>query len=400
MSLIYAQVTGNLIYFLADTFSESSIGKAQNWFAEPLIKIMQLGEYVFAYAGNSILAAQCLQANYVHEANVLLQTLCQSSSQGEVDYAICKISSKHLWFVKDGELQERASGYLGSKQGFELFQKHRNTNSQISSTEMHVTELPDGLSENESEAYSRSLSAFKAALIDTDGTFGGIAIPYVLSELKCGYGTYTSVYRGPLEESEVPLFGASTVQHQDSHRGAYRVEVWGDKSALAIYLPDAMTGRVFASMDGGASSTVYHQIDGYDFTDLARDACCGDGGVSTWQSWPHAANKVRQYLFQQKFDRVQSRLREIEGTIISSLRGRNPEGLIRGEIGIDFISELSAYGVLRLNIDVINCISTLFELRYQYYDALNQFDFRDSCQRQLATWQATVAAISLELRLK
>jgi hypothetical protein len=399
MSLVYAQRTGNIVYFLADTFSEiTRTGVTCNWFAEPLIKIIQRGDFVFAYAGNSYIAIQTIGAISSNGLDPAISTLCASSSSGQVDYAVCHIPSKRLLFIKEGSAGESSTGYLGSKQGFENFQRHRCAGSDDNQTQMHIVRLVNQINQEENASYTRSLSAFRTALIDTDGTFGGIAIPYVISDEICAYGTYTSVYRGQLREAEMPISEYGDVPHQDMYRGGYCVEVWGSKSALAVYLTGAMTGHIFSSSsETFPSHRSITQVDGYDFSDVANAAGCGEQGISTWKNWQNAARNARKSLIGRDFDKAQKRLAHMEEEVVATLNGMNSNLPKKIAVNDNLISELRAARAITLSVDVINCISVLLELRHEVQNASGDAQKHDFCLQQLVTWRALVERLAIKL---
>jgi hypothetical protein len=400
MTLIYARRTGDLVYFLADTFSEEGgTAKKFNWFSEPIIKIIRRCDVVMSFSGNSHLAQKCISSINGENLEAAVSALCQSSSSREVDYAICHVPTKRLMFIRDGLVEERMSGYLGSKSGFEALQKHKIEKPQQNHGQLHILQLVDDAEKTANEDYSGSLSAFKAALIDSDGTFGGVAISYVVSTSKSEYGTYTSIYRGPISESEMPLSGWGTVPHQDTQHGAYRVEVWGSSAAMAIYFPDASLGHIFSNLEeANIEPKILRQTDGYDFTDEAVAAGCGVGGVATWKSWQNASYKAKQNLISKDFTRAQRRIEEIEKSIAVALSGRNPNKEIN--IDLDIVSSLQSCGSLPFTVDIINSITTLSELKLGYFEAVNDTVNRDFCSRQYATWKSWAEAILVEIQFK
>ena len=394
MSLIYARRTGNLVYFLADTFSEEGItGISYNWFSEPILKIFRRTDVVVAFSGNSHLAQKCILSFSGEKLEDAISALCQSSASSAVDYAICHIPTNRLFFIENGKSDERDNGYLGSISGFEIFQKEKLEPSQLEQTYMHIHQYVDDVEATANEDCASNLQAFKAALINSDRTFGGIAILYVVANSKSKFGTYASVYRGPLIESEMPLSGSSAMAFQDVHRGGYQVAVWGSATSLAIYFPDNGPGHIFQCIQNVCiEPRTFQQVDGYDFNDEAIAAGCGNEGISTWQNWRTAFRNAMKHLNLKKFDIVERRIDDIKETITNMLRGRNPDKEIN--IGSNFLESLHSCGKLVIPFDMANCITAHFELKINYFEAVNNTLKRDLTYRQYVTWNALLGDLT------
>lgn len=364
MTLVIAKSTESHFYFLADTYSEvPSTGQSFNWFTEPMVKIIRVNEkYVIAFAGNSHLAQECIkQVKENHEVNILEHALSShQNSDQEVDYIIGEIASKKLYFVKNGKLQALPAGFIGSKSGFEKFQENLANQTQTEdNVHIKVIRQPEGLLKKEAQNYSANLDAFRHTLMENDGTCGGFAVTYVISDEFEGYSPYCTIYRGnlnPEEMAETERF--VTVNHQDPYYGGFIISFWGTECTFALFYPFAGFGLTYTGFSEiGIECNTHSSIDGYDFIDLSKELDCGHNAILTWKHWAIEYDKFHKALSAGNLDLAHRYVRMIGAEVLKQLNNNGnghlteiDSGLFKGvlsiiplTVDIEFLNMTTAY---------------------------------------------------------
>ncbi|MEP0565217.1 MAG: hypothetical protein ABJC64_12500, partial [Paracoccaceae bacterium] len=264
MTLVVAQKTDDCILLFADTFSLDNWRKEKiNWFTSPRKKIFHLSdEIVIAFAGNPYLIRQILEQNK-HSPITSLNDLSDIwDGNPETDlFVVCRQSCQ-LFKLSDSGIQEVAASYIGSKSGFETFQKLKSDiaggdDLLAPGTSLAAYQMPDPASATSTEIYGQLVKAFSATLRSTDGTFGGVPISYYSTAESSGFLSHVEVYRGPLDEAELGVGNWSTISFQDLNFSQYIVSVWGSANRSAFFFPDANTGLI---SDESESDEIYKKF--------------------------------------------------------------------------------------------------------------------------------------------
>ncbi len=405
MTLIIARKTDSFSFIIADTFSENEITKEKHsWYLEPLIKIVKIGKScVVAFSGNSDSANKCLSECEELSISEIINKCLEShktshSKSSVVDYVVCEISSGNFTFIKDGSAKNSILGYLGSKQGFEKFQKTKNdADIETRYSNFCGLKLVDGALEEDNLHYSKYVTAFDSTLAQSDSSFGGFSVNYIVEKGKGTYGMAAAMVRGPYEENELPIGGGGIIfMPQDSYNGGYSISCWGTDTAFAFYFPQGKIGGIFEGFSkNGFECEIFKKIDGYDFTDLAENKRCGCGGLANWKSFNNALFKARQHLEAGDIKSLEKRLAEMKVEIENRLSALNDSKKFDIENGF------SHYFILMngfiANIDLINCISSYLDFKIQLVINDPATSNRDFWGKEQVTWTSILQEMNFRM---
>ncbi len=405
MTLVYAQKFDDLIYIISDTFSENEATKKKvNYFTEPIQKIWPVdARFVFAFSHNSHEFGKFYK-KCKSETNLDFDRISQIYGESN-SFDIIVVDTKECIMTKLSCAQISVSNvhYLGSKSGFELFQSLKHEPRNAEGTFIGIVGLPEGASELSCNAYAASLSAFKTALFNTDKTFGGIAVSYLISRQEKRYGTYADVYRAPIGEHELLPNTSQTISFQDESNGGFLVSVWGSEDCSAFYYSAAMIG--YLSNQNAEEFGDYRKcgnLDGYEFVNITEKAGAG-AGISSWDSWQSMGQKIGQILNQarvnpdnERVDFAQKLLIKMEDSIIKKINTINePRGItlsqlesifsdnIEINVDVDICNSIDRYLSLRSNLAILTAGSAnAVPLRQQHHvwrESMTRLKFRIMC---------------------
>lgn len=406
MTLIYACATDDLVFLLADTFTEIPLtARKFNWFTEPLAKIIRVNDdCLVAFAGSSAAASEsirrCRALGLVDIQELLLQSHTDNlGTDSAVDYVVCDVHSRSLQFIKNGKCENRAVGYIGSKDGFEVFQKHR-LSGEINSdgASLKGIRIPDGVSVNTRSVFCSCVSAFVATLNDASGGCGGFMVPYVVSAKEEKFSSYILIFRGPIEESETPLIsGWHDIAFNDPRAGGFLITFWGSKDSFAAYFPNGACGVTYSGTAELIFECQFHkQIDGYDFSDLADSRGCGSHGVSTWSNWKNHISKANQYLLDGRTDKAVQLVSEVGTMIAKDMVRLNPAAHF--DFSRRVIENFTQEAPVGISFETLNMISAYLEVNVYLYHSVKQFDCRDMWRREFITWNGFISSLKFEIR--
>lgn len=406
MTLVIAQKTEDQIFLLSDTFSENEKTATQyNWFVEPLVKIVKVNEeFVVAYSGNSEVALECLKsAASIHSddmvAHFLDSHLLSKDDGSIVEYIAVNSLHRLLFSIKNGIASQVDMAYIGSQSGFAKFRQYQARIGGPRSNEETVIEIRraiNGLSERSTEKFNEYFSAFKETLLVTDGTYGGLLVPYVIAENFCGYLPYLINHRGEVSSEETSHQSPHPLSFQDQTRGAFSASFWGTDEAFAAYYFYGASGVVYSGLDiSGIECELISKIDGYDFVGIAEAKGCGEGVFSMWNSWQNDLSKVGVYFGRGEKSKSELMLKSVCAQIEKKLGAMN-EGRVF-DFGDNIHSNASDAGAVVFDIEAINMLTAYSERKVAFYNASGNAKMASSWSQELVEWKATIGQLKFQL---
>lgn len=374
MTFVYAKKHQDLIYFLADSFTEVPKTKSKsNWFKDAICKIVIVNpDLIVAFAGSSntaLLAIREIQQATTSEPLELLLSYHRRhdvEAYEYVEFAACVLSDFELSFIKNGRIIATPASYLGQKAAMENFQRRMAGETTDSPMLISLVNQVDGVSEKSNQEFSNCLRAFQLTLMDSHRDFGGFAVPFIVRKNKFFYGTYTQTVRAPLSINleNLDIESKSVVGFSDKFRGGYQIIFSGTEKGFSAFLPFGSSGLLFRSFDPkeGFELEYLKDHDGYDFTHAASLAGVPPAWI-TWESDLNSLRKAAQLISIQQIARAAELVAKVEHRL-RILFGNNPSGTAV-DLSTSLIRPLSEVGEVRLTISAFNTIALFLELKRQ-----------------------------------
>lgn len=395
MTLIIAQKVEDLIFIYADTFSNNDFTRESiNWFQQPMKKIFRLTDrFVVSFSGSSYYMMKMIndaKAASVEEIGDIEELWGRNV---EIDLVIIDTEKFNLHRMSERGVENLDACYIGSRSGFEKYQRLRHTDIPPEYTGFYMVRMPEGATPRGHEVFGNAHQAFQAVLFETDGSFGGVPISYVVTPEEQTFGTHCAVYRGPLNEEEVAPGRWTPMVFRDAVEGQFIASIWGSRNTSAIYFPNAMLGFLGSQDQEDTTEYIkYSKTDGYDFTFETERLGVG-AGISTWNSWQNEFNEVKQYIQERNRDKANYIINKMRSTITHQLKAWNEKF---DEESDNFFKSISQSGAINIDIGMINAISAYYSVKVELLKTLYGAVDKDLSTQKNA-WGAMVADLRFQV---
>lgn len=395
MTLVIAQKIESLIFLYADTFSINDYTRESvNWFQQPMKKIFPLNDrFVFGFSGNPYYMIKLIRDMQNNKPKTIEQVKELWGENQEIDLIVADAIDHELYRMSDRGVECINACYVGSPTGFEAYQRFRHEGIPQDYANFSVVRMPEGATPNGHEVFGHAHQAFQAVMFETDGTFGGIPISYVMTPQEQRFGTHCAVYRGPLKEEELAPGRWTSMGFRDAVEGQFIASVWGSQAISAIYFPNARLGFLGSNDRENPTEYARHaQIDGYDFTYESEQYGAG-AGISTWDSWQNSFHKVQQYVREGNQKKAHYALKKLHGQITHQIKAWNEDFDENNE---NFHESISECGNVTINISMVNAISAYYVSKIEFSKRFEGAISRDLSLQKNA-WDTMVADLRFQV---
>lgn len=271
MTLVIAKKTKNQIIILSDTRifdpqdpSSRSNGMLKTTFLSPSVAL--------AFTGDPTLAEQHVRAFAAGFGGATPYTatvgfFASATFDNANEYALAFAGPKRLFKLASGRSHEVSQLWLGSKDGFELFQKGpASDRSDLWEMNVFGPDIPDN--EVLADRYSRFQNVLESPLIPDVGDFTTVAVsPNGLFHFTLQGSLHFDAFSSVLGPRGNPLLSASP------HNRDYRYTAWAPKepavAAMAYVYPSASKAFLFYQPDAPFAG-LFRTYDGLPTEDLLK----------------------------------------------------------------------------------------------------------------------------------
>jgi hypothetical protein len=279
MSLIIARATNKSILLVSDTklsYSNHFYNfKKLNPYLEGTAKALLIDRCrLVAFAGTVEYARQGIDRISESDSNsdIVSKLLEITSDQSDVEFIFATINPKpQVVKISNKDIIEDPIVWIGDYDGFKKYQEYFISSSDPQSIEKHTTievlKLPDGENSCDAEMYSRMFTCMNAVInSNTISSVGGFTVPIFTQKDRLKFGTYCSIFRRPLEKSEIEMINGG-VFFGDASVGTFSVTFGSlDEKSFAVHIDQGQLGFVFDSVNIQIlEPELYCKVDEIDF---------------------------------------------------------------------------------------------------------------------------------------
>ncbi len=401
MTFVYAERLQSLTYVIADTFWESS-QESKAWTLRPCVKIVPLPmNKTAAFAGRIDLAEEAFKAIFAdHDEDPVEKLLVANvMSNQQVDFLLIDQDDLTLTVIKNGRAENKQNAFLGSQPAFEQFQKLRHSNDALlhETTHIEVAGIPVG-DEADQSRYAQSFDAFKKALIDvSDDKFRGFAIPYVATRENAAFMHYLQIFRAPVMDQELSLFGEGTITFNDTFNGGYNLVFSGEPKTFSACFPSGQFALVHRGFEANAlwTETMRFRDEydlGFDLEEIGMTL-----GIRTQASPSNDAYKINQYLNEGRLDRAAA----LFDRSIKALQKKinQKESTLQSPSGLSLLEWIEKQGEIELTVQDLNHIRQLLDLKVRLLSIKGDANALQLAQREVVTWNDFCEKLKFSMKL-
>jgi tetratricopeptide (TPR) repeat protein len=261
MSLIIARATNKSILLVSDTklsYSEHSYNfKKLNPYLEGTAKALLIDRCrLVAFAGTVEYARQGIDRilESDSDSDIISKLLEITSDKSDVEFIFATINPKpQVVKISNKNVTKDPVEWIGDYDGFKKYQEYFTSFSDHQSTHdqtvtFKVLQLPDEENHCDAEMYSRMFDCMSAVInSNTIDSVGGFTVPIYTQKDKLQFGTYCSIFRRPLEISELEMTDG-VVPFGDVSMGTFSVNFTSlDEKSFAVHIEQGQLGFVFDS---------------------------------------------------------------------------------------------------------------------------------------------------------
>jgi tetratricopeptide (TPR) repeat protein len=316
MSLIIARATDKSILLVSDTklsYRQDSYNyKKLNPYLEGTAKTLLIDRYrLVAFAGTVEYARQGIDRISVSDSDSdIINKLSEVTlDKSDVEFIFATINPKpKVVKISNEDITEDPIVWIGDYDGFKKYQEYFTSFSDSQSnddqaTTFKVLELPDGENGCDAEMYSRMFACMNAVInSNTIDSVGGFTVPIFTQKDKLRFGTYCSIFRRPIEMSELEMTNG-VVSFGDVSMGTFSVNfVSLDEKSFAVHIEQGQLGFIFDSNEIQILEPhLYSETDEIDFLLILkqrfRDVNLIEIGHSSFNYFKKSEVYLQKHLF-------------------------------------------------------------------------------------------------------
>ncbi|MDO9055946.1 MAG: hypothetical protein Q7U69_05310 [Sulfuricurvum sp.] len=306
MSLIVARVVSSSILVLADT-KITDAHKKNNAYFEGISKVTLLDENTcIAFAGNVQKATMAINqlSTSMQTDDILNHLSIVTKNSDDVDFIVASIlPNPYIWIIKNGKYESVSHGWIGDIDGFKKYQSYYlsmddPTNVYAELTRLQILKMPEGDQNAVSEEYNRMFVCMGATIDSHEiNSVGGFLTPVITHNGCFEYGDYLSIFRQPIQWSEITSTG-STLSFGDVSAGTFSVNFSGQNTeCYAAHIEQGKLGILFEKEGNILKPKLCKETDEIDFSTLLQERFGGTMAVSIASTSTHYFKKAKNHVY-------------------------------------------------------------------------------------------------------